>query len=39
LCIAIVGTGIVRPADMLGFGVSGAHFGECYIITTLWFEM
>jgi len=31
-----VGTGGVRPADMLGSEVSGTHSGECYVIRVLW---
>jgi len=33
LCSGIVGTGEVRPADMLGSEFSGTHIGECYVIT------
>jgi hypothetical protein len=36
LCIGIVGTGDLRPADMLGSEISCAHFGECYVIRVLW---
>jgi len=31
-----VGTGVLQPVDMLGFEVSGTHFGEFYVITVLW---
>jgi hypothetical protein len=31
-----VGTGEVRPADILGYEVSGNHFVECYVNTVLW---
>ena len=36
MCSSIVGIGVGRTADVVGFGVSGAHFGECYIITVVW---
>jgi len=32
----IIGTGVVRPADMLGSDVSGNLSGECYVIVVLW---
>ena len=35
LCSGIVGTGVVQPVDMLGFEVSGNHFGECYVARVL----
>jgi hypothetical protein len=31
-----VGTGGVRPADMLGSEFSGIHSAECYVIRVLW---
>jgi hypothetical protein len=36
LCSGIVGTGEVRPEDMLRSEFSGTHFGDCYVITVLW---
>jgi hypothetical protein len=33
LCTGIVGTGEVRPADMLPSELSGTHVGEYYVIT------
>jgi len=36
LCSVIVGTGVVWPADILGFEVSSNHFGDRYAITVLW---
>ena len=36
LCSGIVGTGEVRPADMLRSVISSTHFGEYYVITVLW---
>jgi hypothetical protein len=36
MCSGIMGIGVARPADMLDFEISGAHFGECYVITVLW---
>jgi hypothetical protein len=36
LCSGVLGTSVVRPADMLGFEVSGTQFGEFYVITVLW---
>jgi hypothetical protein len=31
-----MGTGVVLPAAMLSFEVSGTHFEECYVIKVLW---
>jgi len=36
LCSGIVGTGVVRPADMLDSEVSCTHFEECYVTSVLW---
>jgi len=33
----IVDTVVERPANMLGFEVSGTHFEECYVIIVLWY--
>ena len=35
VCSGIVGTGVTRPADMLGSEVSDTQFGDCYIMTVL----
>jgi len=35
LCSGILGTGDVRPADLLGSAVSGIERGESYVITVL----
>jgi len=37
LCSGIVGTGVVQAVDMLGFGVSGTHFGKYYVIKVFWY--
>jgi hypothetical protein len=35
VCSGIVGTGVMRPADMLGSEVSDTKFGDCYVMTVL----
>ena len=35
VCSSIVGTGVMRPADMLGTEVSGTEFGDRYILRVL----
>ena len=39
LCCAILGTGDVRPADMLFYEVLRTHFGECYVVSVVGFDV
>jgi hypothetical protein len=36
MCSGIVGIGVGRTADVVGFEITGTHFGVCCVITELW---
>ena len=36
MCSGIVGTGVMRPAGLLGSENAGTIYVECYVIIVLW---